>query len=61
MEKASSRAGKDKPENSAAERKRQRRGIVRDERGQDQPETKEDAQRNSGHPNGDNVLKRTPL
>jgi hypothetical protein len=46
---------------SRAEREQQRTGIIQDERGQDQPQTKEDAQKNSGHPDGDDVLKRTPL
>jgi hypothetical protein len=43
------------------ERKPPRRGTVRDERGQDQPATKEDAQRSSGHVRGDDVLKDAPL
>ena len=46
---------------SRDERNQRRGGIVRDERGQDQPATKEDAQRSSGHVHGDDVLKHTPL
>ena len=55
-------AGRNKSDSTPRdERKPPRRGIVRDERGQDQPASKEDAQRSSGHIHGDDVLKDTPL
>lgn len=54
-------AEKESPRSRSRSRRKQRGGIIRDDRGQEQPETKEDAQRSSGHVYGDEVLKDTPL